>query len=116
MPFEESLVGKLEIFNEYTAMILLYHVFLFTGLVPSLTFQIAVGWSFVFFMCGNMSLHLYFLLKATVLDYKRKWTEFQKKRKDKKNLQAKQEEKKSWSTIKPRSRELLSQVDEEDES
>ena len=70
MPFEETLVGRLDLFNEYTAMILLYHVFLFTSLVPHLTFQMIVGWSFVAFMCGNMTVHVFFLLKTTLFTCK----------------------------------------------
>jgi len=33
MPFKLKLVNRLELFNEYTAMVLLYHVFFFTKAV-----------------------------------------------------------------------------------
>ena len=75
MPLEEKLSGRLELFNEYTTMILLYHVFIFTNLVPSVLFQLLIGYSFMFFVIGNMGVHLFFLLKGTFFDCKEKMRE-----------------------------------------
>ena len=53
-------------------MVLLYHVFLFTELIPDIFFQINVGYFFIVFMSGNVVVHLYFLLKTSFLDCKNK--------------------------------------------
>ena len=95
MPFEESLVGRLELFNEYTAMILLYHAFMFTALIPSLFMQRMAGFSFIAYMCLNMLVHFYFLLKSTYGDMKKsckkRYKKWKNKQKNKKGMMNEEE-------------------------
>ena len=91
-PFEEMLVARLELMNEYTTLILLYHVFMFTSLVPNQNFQIMVGWSFIVCMCANMGMHLYFLLRTSCFDCKAKCRKSSKNKKDKQALERRKRE------------------------
>ena len=69
----ESLVWNLEIFNEFTTLVLLYHLLVFTKFVNDKQTQYFVGFSFVFFLCGNMATHVFFLLRSNFKDFKRKY-------------------------------------------
>ena len=72
-PFKETLVTNLEILNEVTTLVLLYHLLCFTNFCPDVRTQVLVGYSFVFFLSANMATHVFFLLRSTFLDYKRKY-------------------------------------------
>ena len=91
MPFEEKLVGRLELFNEYTAMVLLYHAFMFTSLVPSYYLQRMAGFSFLLYMILNISVHFFFLFKTTFFDCKKKCKKRLKKWKKKEKKKRKKE-------------------------
>ena len=56
---------KLEIMNEVTNFVLLYHVVLFSNLVPDPETRYGIGWSFILFTGANMSVHLSLLCKET---------------------------------------------------
>jgi len=60
-PFEDPIFTKIELMNEITSLFLLYHMFTFTDWVPSATSMYISGWSFCFFACLNMGMHLYIL-------------------------------------------------------
>ena len=64
-PFEDKRMVKLEIMNEATNFILLYHVILFTNFVPDPETRYGLGWSFIFFTTANMMVHLSLLCKET---------------------------------------------------
>ena len=48
--------------NEITSLMLLYHMLTFTDWLPSAEHRYLSGWSFCFFICANMAMHLYILL------------------------------------------------------
>lgn len=56
---------KLELMNELTNFILVYHVMLFSGLVDDSVDRYMMGWSFIVFMAGNMLVHFSLLVKET---------------------------------------------------
>ena len=57
---------KLELMNEATHFILLYHVMLFAGMVPGPTDRYDLGYSFIFFLCVNLLVHMVFIVIETV--------------------------------------------------
>ena len=72
-PFKEPLMQRLEMFNELTTLALLYNLMCFSaannGSVDSeSTFDL----SFLCFFCGNLCVHLYFLLRNTYMATKLK--------------------------------------------
>lgn len=69
-PFEDKRMVKLEIMNEVTNFILLYHVILFTNFVPDPETRYGLGWSFIFFTACNMLVHLSLLCKETYYSMK----------------------------------------------
>ena len=80
-PFEESLPLQLEIFNEITTVLLLYLVACFTEFVHDVHTHVLIGYAFLFFMIGNMGVHLFFLLRSSIKDCMRNYRK-------KKNLHA----------------------------
>ena len=64
-PFEESKILKLEVMNEATNFILLYHVICFGGLVPDAPGRYMLGWSFIAFLGANILVHLTLLVIET---------------------------------------------------
>ena len=69
----ERLVENLEIFNEVTTLVLLYHLLGFTKFVSDKQTQYFIGFSFVFYLCGNMATHVFFLLRSSCKDFRRKY-------------------------------------------
>ena len=72
-PFEESLPLQLEIFNEITTVVLLYLVACFTEFVPDVHTHVLIGYAFLFFMIGNMAVHLFFLVRSSIKDCMRNY-------------------------------------------
>ena len=79
-PFDDEKVNNLEIMNEATNFILLYHVVLFSGVVPDSETRYLLGWSFIAINAMNMLVHFWLLIKETYYSIK----EWCKKRKAKK--------------------------------
>ena len=72
-PFEEPLMQKLEIFNEFTMIGLIYCVMSFSPV--NLEMENNEAWvvgAFLVCLCGNMLVHLYFLMKDSYLSTKDK--------------------------------------------
>ena len=102
----ERLVEKLEIFNEVTTLVLLYHLLGFTNFVSDIETQYIIGFSFVFFLSGNMATHVYFLLRSSCRDCKTKYKQRQRIKKMRKiqNQRESQEE----SKIKKKNQRFVS--------
>ena len=66
-PFEERKILALEVMNEVTNLILLYHVMCFTRFIPNAEDRYQLGWSFIGFISCNMLVHFVLLVKDTVL-------------------------------------------------
>ena len=64
-PFEDSKVLKLEIMNEVTNFVLLYHTMLFTEYVTTIDTRYLIGWSFILVTCANMLVHFSLLVFET---------------------------------------------------
>ena len=79
-PFDDEKVNNLEIMNEVTNFFLIYHVFLFSGLVVESVERYAIGWSFIAFVGGNILVHFSLLVKETYQEMKPKITECRKKK------------------------------------
>jgi len=60
-PFENSLVQKLEVFNEVCSLVMLLLTFCMTDLVPSPEDRNIVGLFFIGCIALNIGTHLYFL-------------------------------------------------------
>ena len=69
-PFEDSRVNKLEVMNEATNFIMLYHVMCFTDFVPEAEDRYQIGWSFLFFIIVNLLVHLSLLIIDTIKQVK----------------------------------------------
>ena len=65
-PFDDEKVNNLEIMNEATNFILLYHVILFSGMVPDSKTRYMLGWSFIGLTSANVLVHFALLVKETV--------------------------------------------------
>jgi len=65
-PFGAQKINRLEIMNELINFILLYHVILFSGVVPEYEDRYMLGWSFIFFLGSIMLVHVILLLIETV--------------------------------------------------
>lgn len=74
-PFCEPLIAKLEVMNECFTLALIFLLFCFTPLVPSVQDQYTIGYVFIFGMCCCIGVHLFFLFKdmahMLLLHYKR---------------------------------------------
>lgn len=80
-PFETQLMLGLELFNEMTSLVLLYLALGFTDFISDEELEVELGWVFNSIMAVNICVHLYFMLRSSVNDCKRKCRQrMQKKR------------------------------------
>lgn len=66
MPFEDRTVQKLEVMNEMTNLILLYHLLGFAGLIRESEDRYKLGWLFCIFIAANMLVHFTLLIISTL--------------------------------------------------
>ena len=71
-PFHTPLFTKIEIFNEVTTLLLLYHLFMFTDWIPMATIRYLMGWSFIAVTVMNLMFHLGSMVVNTVGNLKKK--------------------------------------------
>ena len=64
-PFEEIKVTRLEIMNELCNFLLLYHVIMFSGMVPESEDRYMLGWSFIGVVISNLLVHMSLLVIET---------------------------------------------------
>ena len=70
-PFEEPLVQKLELLNEATNILLMYTISCFSPAnVAGVDNMLPIDISFLTLLGGNISVHLYVLLKDTYISAK----------------------------------------------
>ena len=62
-PLETNFSTLVEVFNEVTAMWMLYFMLTFTDWVPDIELRYQTGWVFIGIFCLNLSVHILFLLK-----------------------------------------------------
>ena len=61
-PFTYNRINMLEIVNEVTNLLLLYHVILFSGMIDNTEERYLYGWSFIVITSLNLCMHLLLLL------------------------------------------------------
>ena len=72
----ETLMNNLELVNEYTVIVLLYLTFGFVNnWLSSIYFRNNLGIIFIIVVVGNLCTHLYFLIKASFENCKKKCKE-----------------------------------------
>ena len=57
--------NKMELYNECTCVLLMYHLMCFSDFVPYASTRSELGKSFIFFIFLNVSVHLYFMMKES---------------------------------------------------
>ena len=65
-PFDSAFSTKMEMFNEVTNIILVYHMMTFTDWVADPETRYAMGFSACLCVCMNMTIHFYFLMLSTL--------------------------------------------------
>ena len=63
MPMECHFTNKIEIFNECTCILLMYHIMCFSDFVPEASTRSGLGVSFIVFIFMNVATHLFFMIK-----------------------------------------------------
>jgi len=66
-PFDEPLVNNLEVMNECFTLLMIFFLFCFTSLVPSVQDQYFIGYFFIGAMCLCIGTHLFFLFRDMIL-------------------------------------------------
>ena len=61
-PFTHNRINMLEIVNEVTNLLLLYHVILFSGMIDNTEERYLYGWSFIIITSLNLCMHLLLLV------------------------------------------------------
>ena len=112
-PQEKNRDNKLEVYNEITILLLLYHLMCFSDMVPQHQIRYSIGYSYIVCACTDICLHLVLILRENikVIRLKIKKKIFEKKR-AKKSLMT--EYKKEVTKIEM-SRELGSEPEHEDD-
>ena len=65
MPMQTKYLNLIEVFNELTCIVLMYHLQLFSDFVPSAETRSRLGISFIFFICLNVCVHIFFLMRSS---------------------------------------------------
>lgn len=66
-PMENLFTNRMEIFGELTNHVLMYHMMLFTQFVADEKVRYNIGYSFILFMAIFICVHLFFMLRATLM-------------------------------------------------
>ena len=65
-PFDSWFSTKMELFNEVTNLLLVYHMMTFTDWVDDPTMRYQIGYSVMVVVFMNMSIHFFFLILDTI--------------------------------------------------
>ena len=69
-PFDDNRVNRLEVMNEATNFVMLYHVMCFTDFVPEAEDRYYIGWSFIACIVVNLIVHMSLLIIDTTKQVK----------------------------------------------
>ena len=69
-PMEDVFTNRIEIFGEITNLVLMYHVLLFTDFVGDIPIRYSIGYSFIFFTGIFISVHLYLMLRDSIVKFR----------------------------------------------
>jgi len=67
---EDVFTNRIEIFGEITNLVLMYHVLLFTDFVGDIPIRYSIGYSFIFFTGIFISVHLYLMLRDSIVKFR----------------------------------------------
>jgi len=81
-PMEDIFTNRMEVFSELTNLVLMYHVLLFTDFVGDIPVRYEIGYSFIFFMALFISVHLFLMMRDTLLKCRNIHRRKQKKKRD----------------------------------
>merc|ERR1719232_185597 len=81
-PMEDIFTNRMEIFSELTNLVLMYHVLLFTDFVGDIPVRYEIGYSFIGFMALFISVHLFLMMRDTLLKCRNIHRRKQKKKRD----------------------------------
>ena len=91
-PFENRIFTILEVVNEVTTVLLLYHMLCYTDFVPDPWTRYIMGWSFILVTCGNLIIHVTLLARNSLVNLKNKFVEKCSRKKETEKEEEKQEE------------------------
>jgi len=81
---EDNFSNGMEIFSEITNLALMYHVLLFTDFVLDVNIRYMIGYSFITCMAIFISVHVFLMIRDTLLKCRDLSRKKQKKKRDKK--------------------------------
>ena len=65
-PYHKSSDTYLDLFNEFSTLVVNYHLMLFTEFVPDVDTRELIGTSLIAFTCGNLGINLGLILRNTL--------------------------------------------------
>ena len=65
-PLEKNRDNKLEVYNEITILLLLYHLMCFSDMVPEHQIRYSIGYSYIVCACTDICLHLVLILRENI--------------------------------------------------
>ena len=65
-PFQDPALTKLELFNEFTLLASLYHIFFFTNYFDDAEMKFNIGWSCIIVIMINVSVNFYAMIKNII--------------------------------------------------
>ena len=65
-PFENTLMNRIELYNEVTITVVTYHLFLFTDFVPGVKQQYAAGFSVIAVTCLNILINFIVMIYMSI--------------------------------------------------
>ena len=71
-PMESRFTNRMEVFNECTCIVLMYHIMCFSDFVPNPATRSSIGISFIVTIFSNVFVHLYFMFKDNFVRIKQK--------------------------------------------
>lgn len=96
-PFDSPFSTKMEIFNECTNILLIYHMMCFTDFVADPNRRYVIGYAVIVVVIGNIATHFFFLIRSTVRTVKMKLSKrkYMKSVENMKKIQKHQKEQKN---------------------
>ena len=62
-PMQSPFTNRMEVFNECTCIVLMYHIMCFSDFVPEASTRSGLGIGFITIIFSNVAVHLFFMIK-----------------------------------------------------
>ena len=69
-PMESLQANLIEVFNDYTLLVLTYFLWCFTDIVGEAETRYELGYIFIAVVLGNVACHLLLMVKSSLIDFK----------------------------------------------